>query len=73
MFDEKRGIYKKLILKEGVIIGAIMAGDIRNSGLFLSLIRGKVNVAVLKDKLLLENFSYPHIAGMTKEKEQMYV
>lgn len=73
MFDQKRGVYKKLILKEGVIIGAIMAGDIRNSGLFLSLIRDKVSVAALKDKLLLENFSYPQIAGMTREKEQMYV
>jgi NAD(P)H-nitrite reductase large subunit len=72
-FDEKNGFYKKLILKNGVMIGAIMVGDIRASGLLLSLIRNKVDVAPFKDKLLLENFSYPHIAGKTNEKEQMYV
>lgn len=71
--DEKKGLYKKLILRDGVIIGAILVGDIRNSGLFLSLMRDKANVTALKDQLLLENFSYPHIKGMTREKEQMYV
>jgi NAD(P)H-nitrite reductase large subunit len=72
-FDENKGMYKKLILKDGKMIGAIMVGDIRASGLLLSLIRNKVDVAPFKDKLLLEDFSYPHIAGKTNEKEQMYV
>ena len=71
--DKKANLYKKLILKEGIIVGAILAGDIKNSGIFLRLIRQKINVSSLKDRLLQENFGYPDIMDLVKEKEQMYV
>jgi len=71
--DSKSGIYKKLILKDNCLVGAILAGDIRNSGVFLRLIREKVNASSLKDKLLAENFAYPDIMGLVKERERLYV
>jgi len=66
-------VYKKLVLKDNRIVGAVLAGNINNSGLFLRLIREKIEVSSFKDKLLQENFGYPDIMDLVKDKEQVYV
>jgi len=66
-------VYKKLVLKDDRIVGAVLAGNINNSGLFLRLIREKIEVSSFKDKLFQENFGYPDIMGLVKDKEQVYV
>ncbi len=48
-------------------------GNINNSGVYLRLIREKIDVSSVKDKLLQENFGYPDILGLIKEKESLYV
>jgi len=73
VFDAKANLYKKLILKSKVIVGAIFAGDIKNSGVFLRLIKERIDVSSFKDRLLQENFGYPDIMDSVKEKEQVYV
>jgi nitrite reductase (NADH) large subunit len=71
--DIKSNLYKKLILKGNILIGAICVGDIRNSGVFLRLIRERVDVSSVKDKLLKDNFGYPDIIDLVKSKEKLYV
>jgi NAD(P)H-nitrite reductase large subunit len=71
--DTKAKIYKKIILKEGFIIGTILVGDIKNSGVFLRLIRERVNVSSFKDRLLQENFGFPDIMDFVREKEKLYI
>jgi len=71
--DPKSNLYKKLILKNKVLIGAILVGDIKNSGVFLRLIREKINVSPFQDKMLQENFGFPDIIEFVRDKEKMYV
>ncbi len=71
--DTKANLYKKLVLKNNVLVGAILVGDIKNSGVLLTLIREKIDVSSLKDRLLQENFSYPEVMDLVKEKENIYV
>jgi NAD(P)H-nitrite reductase large subunit len=59
--NTKENLYKKIILRDNFIVGAIFAGDIRNSGVFLRLIRERINVSSFKDRLLQESFGYPDI------------
>lgn len=73
VLDTKTNIYKKIILKGDVIVGAILVGNIEKSGIFLKLIRERINVSGTKDKLLSENFGYPDIIGFLKDKESIYV
>jgi len=73
VLDAKSNLYKKLILKGNILIGAIFAGDIKNSGVFLRLIRERIDISSIKDKLLKENFGYPDIIDLVKEKEKLYV
>jgi len=65
--DPKNNLYKKIILKNNILVGAILVGDIKNSGVFLRLIRERIDVSSLKDKLLQENFGYPDIMGLVSE------
>ncbi len=71
--NPKLSIYKKLILKDNYLIGAVLAGDINKSGLYLRLIREKIDVSSFKDKLLEGNFGFPDIMDFVKEKEKIYV
>ena len=52
---EKTG-YKKILLKNGVIVGFIFLGDIEKSGIIFHLMKNRVNVGEMKDKLLSEDF-----------------
>jgi len=73
ILDSKTGIYKKLILKNNVLMGAICVGNIKSSGVFLRLIRERINVSSIKDKLLGDNFGYPDIMDLVKAEEKLYV
>jgi len=71
--DIKANIYKRIIFKDNFIVGATLVGDIKNSGIFLRLIRERIDVSSFKDRLLQENFGYPDIMDLVKDKEQVYV
>jgi NAD(P)H-nitrite reductase large subunit len=73
VLDAKASLYKKLILNNKIIVGAVLAGDIKNSGVFLRLIKERVDVSSFKDRLLQENFGYPEIMDFVKDKETIYV
>ena len=55
-YNEEKQIYKKVVLRDNRIIGAIFVGDIERAGLYIGLIKDKVNVAAFKDCLLKEDF-----------------
>lgn len=71
--NEKETCYKKLLLKNNILVGAVLVGDIRPSGVLLRLIREKIDVSSIKDKLLRRGFGYPDIIELVKEKEKIYV
>jgi NAD(P)H-nitrite reductase large subunit len=55
--DAARGFYKKLVLKEGVLVGMTFLGDIERAGILFYLMKNKVNVAAFKQALLADDFS----------------
>ncbi|MFH1269934.1 MAG: hypothetical protein ABIH75_02605, partial [Candidatus Omnitrophota bacterium] len=71
--DIKGNVYKKVILKDNFAVGATFVGDIKSSGIYLRLIRERLNVSSFKDRLLEEGFGYPDIMDLVKDKERLYV
>ena len=71
--DKKNNLYKKVLLRNNIIVGTILVGDIKNSGIFLRLMRERLDVRAVKDRLLSEGFGYPDIIDLVKEKEKIYV
>ncbi len=62
------GLYYKLILKDDVIQGLIMAGDVDRAGIYLGLMREKVRTTSFKDELLTDEFAVVHLPIEVKEK-----
>lgn len=56
--SESDSAYKKLVLKDGRIVGMVMVGDIQKSGFYGALIRHQVDVSTHCHKLLDKDFSY---------------
>ena len=53
---QEEGTYKKLVLKDDIIVGMVCVGDIEKSGILFSLMRDKVNVGNFKQALLADEF-----------------
>ncbi|MFC1704226.1 NAD(P)/FAD-dependent oxidoreductase [Candidatus Omnitrophota bacterium] len=65
--------YKKLVIDGNRLVGAILVGDIAQSGVFLRLIREKTDINAIRNELLHENFSYANIKELVKEEDRIYV
>lgn len=50
--DAKRGIYKRLILKNNTVVGAVLYGDVSDGAWYSELINERQNIAALRDRLL---------------------
>lgn len=71
--DKEKNIYRKLIFKDSRLVGAVLVGDIRNSGLYLRLIKEKADISKVKDDLLGRNLSYAQISDLVKDEEKIYI
>ena len=70
--NEKKGIYKKVVLKNGIIRGFIAVGDIENSGVYNALIKHEIDVTQIKDILLDEKFDYAKAMPLIKENKAKF-
>jgi len=50
--DPARGVYRRLVLENNVIVGAVMYGDTADSNWFFGLIRDKTDIADMRDTLI---------------------
>jgi NAD(P)H-nitrite reductase large subunit len=50
--DSKRGIYKRLVIEQDIIRGAVLYGDVRDSGWYLDLMKEGHNIRSFRDELL---------------------
>jgi NAD(P)H-nitrite reductase large subunit len=50
------GIYKKVIIKDGLITGLIFVGDIEKAGIIYNLMKDRINVVAFKETLVAEDF-----------------
>lgn len=50
--DPARGVYRRLVIENNVVIGAVMYGDTADSNWFFGLIRDKTDIAEMRDTLI---------------------
>ncbi len=56
--EEKRFIYRKLVLKNDTIVGCVLLGDISGNREILHAMESRLNVKALKSDLLVEGFDF---------------
>jgi len=57
-FDMENNIYKKLVLKDNVIVGMTMVNSIDRAGIIFNLMKNRVNVKKFKQDLLRDDFGW---------------
>jgi len=62
-------VYKKVIVKDGKIIGAIFIGDISRAGIFTGMIKDGIDVSNFKNEIFSENFGYIYVPKEFRSKE----
>lgn len=50
--DPRRGIYKRLVLKDNQIIGAVLYGDVKDGGWYFELIQNGTDITPIRDRIL---------------------
>lgn len=59
--DDKAGIYKKVVLQEGHVVGAILLGDRKAVPSVARMVREKTDVTAFKDRLLSQDFDLKQV------------
>jgi NAD(P)H-nitrite reductase large subunit len=54
--DERNHRYKRLVIKDERLVGAILVGDINRAGIYTGIIRNKLNVSDVRKSLMSEHF-----------------
>ena len=54
--DLEKGMYKKVVIRDNQVIGAIWLGDRNNINDIMKIIKSKINIEKFKDELLKEEF-----------------
>ncbi|HEX8960650.1 MAG TPA: FAD-dependent oxidoreductase [Geobacteraceae bacterium] len=62
--DAENYQYRKIVLKDNLLVGAVLVGNVDRAGIFAGLIRERVDVTPFRDKLLAADFGFIHL---TKE------
>ncbi|MBN2372280.1 NAD(P)/FAD-dependent oxidoreductase [bacterium] len=55
-YNERDSLYKKVVIQGGRIIGIILAGKIDRAGIYTGLIKDRIDVSQVKDRLLKDDF-----------------
>jgi nitrite reductase (NADH) large subunit len=50
--DVRRGTYKKLVIADGRLTGAVLVGDTQDALWYLELIRGRAPIAAIRDDMM---------------------
>lgn len=53
--------YRKIVLKDNRLVGAVLVGNVDRAGIYSGLIREKVEVTPFKDELLASDFGFVNI------------
>jgi len=61
-------VYKKILVKDNVIVGFIFLGDIEKAGILFHLLKNRVDVSEIKDKLLSEDFGIVTLPEQLRQK-----
>ncbi|AGK60049.1 hypothetical protein Asulf_00013 [Archaeoglobus sulfaticallidus PM70-1] len=57
-FDPERKVYRRIAIKDGLIKGIVLVGKVDRAGIYLNLMKRKIDVTEFKERLLDYDFGY---------------
>ncbi|MDI6789918.1 MAG: FAD-dependent oxidoreductase [Thermodesulfobacteriota bacterium] len=59
----EKNVYRKLVLKDGILVGAMLIGEVERAGILTGLIRNRVKVNSFKEELMKDTLSLSSLPG----------
>ena len=72
LIGKGNNIYKKVVLKDNLLVGVILVGRVDNSGVYLELIKKRIDVSSIADQLADINFSYAKAFSLLGKEDSRY-
>jgi NAD(P)H-nitrite reductase large subunit len=70
--ERERNIYKKVVLKDNLVMGVIFVNDIKSAGVLGGLMRNKIDVSGIEEALVEENFDFAKVAPLIKANRDKF-
>jgi len=71
-YQPDKNIYKKIVFKDNRVVGMVFVNHIDNAGLIGTLIRKKVDVASVEDRLLQDDFTFAHLLPLVHDQKDKF-
>jgi NAD(P)H-nitrite reductase large subunit len=71
--DFSRNIYRKVVLKNNKIVGAIFVGDVEKHGILLNLALQRIDISDIEEILADEYFDYGKIIPLIKRQKEKFL
>jgi NAD(P)H-nitrite reductase large subunit len=68
-----RNTYRKIVLKDGRMIGAILAGQIQKAGILATLLKKKVDVSNYVSFLMSDRINFADLLPLMRENKEKFV
>lgn len=68
-----KNVFRKVVLRDNVVVGAVLVGEIENAGVYAALMRKKVDVSSVKDRLLNSSFGFGDVLPLVAEQEDKFL
>ena len=59
--DLENSQYRKIVIKENLLVGAVLVGNVERAGIFAGLIREKMDISSIRGSLLAADFGIIHL------------
>jgi len=66
-YDENKRIYKKLVIRNGKLVGAALLGEIDRAGILNNIIRSNIDISEIKNELLNDKINFYAIPRSIRE------
>ncbi|MFB3926618.1 MAG: NAD(P)/FAD-dependent oxidoreductase [Syntrophales bacterium] len=64
----EKNIYRKIVLRDGILVGAVLVGRIDRAGILTGFIRSRIRVHDFKEELLREDFGFVHVPAAVRKQ-----
>ena len=67
-----KNIYRKLVLRDGCIVGAILVGQVQKAGILATLLKKKVNVSGDIPLLMSNRLNFADLLPLVKKNKERF-
>jgi nitrite reductase (NADH) large subunit len=67
-----KNIYRKLVLRDGRIVGVILAGQVQKAGILTALLKKRVNVSDVIPLLMSDRLNFAELLPFTKQNRERF-